>query len=124
MNSPRFAVAVLAAALGLAPAAEAAHRLHAHHHGAAHHGGGSWDGRWAGAWGGNDPTAVNIRGGRVVSYEYSGQTNPVEWSKVSPSRITYGESNIVVTLTRTGPNTAHATIKTGQGNGTAELKRD
>jgi len=38
-------------------------------------------------------------------------------------RIVYGESNIVVTLTRTGANTAHATIKTGQGNGTAELRR-
>jgi hypothetical protein len=28
-----------------------------------------------------------------------------------------------VTMTRTGPNTAHATIKTGQGNGVAELRR-
>ena len=77
-----------------------------------------------GAWGGNDPTAINIRGGRVVSYEYGGATNPVEWSKVSASRISYGENNIVVTLTRTGPNKAHATIKTGQGDGVAELSKN
>ena len=31
--------------------------------------GGSWDGRWAGAWGGRDATAINVSGGRVVSYE-------------------------------------------------------
>ena len=111
----------LALSLAFAPAADAAsHRGHHAHRAAA---GGSWDGRWAGAWGGNDATAINISGGKVVSYEYGGSTNPVGWSKVSPSRITYGESNVVVTMTRTGANSAHATIKTGQGNGTAELTR-
>ena len=83
----------------------------------------SWDGRWAGAWGGRDATAINVSGGRVVSYEYNGQTNPVDSSRMTPSRIVYHVSDIVVTMTRTGANTAHATIKTGQGNGAAELVR-
>jgi len=120
MKLVRCALLVLPLALLAAAPADAAKRhVHAHRGG-----GGSWDGHWVGAWGGNDPTAINIRGGRVVSYEYGGATTPVEWSKVSPSRITYGESNIVVTLTRTGSNTAHATIKTGQGNGVAELTKN
>lgn len=122
MGINRKLAAAFALALAFAPAAASArHYTHAmRHH---HHIVGSWDGRWAGAWGGNDPTAINIRGGRVVSYEYGGATNPVGWSHVTAHRISYGESNIVVTMTRTGPNTAHATIKTGQGNGTAELRR-
>jgi len=120
MKLVRRALVVLPLALLIAAPADAARR-HAHAHSG---GGGSWDGHWVGAWGGNDPTAINIRGGRVVSYEYGGATNPVEWSKVSASRISYGENNIVVTLTRTGPNKAHATIKTGQGDGVAELSKN
>ena len=112
--------AICALALAIAPQAASARRWGHATHG---HYANSWDGRWAGAWGGNDPTAVIVRGGRVVAYEYGGSTNPVGWSRVTAKRITYGESNIVVTLTRTGANTAHATIKTGQGNGTAELRR-
>jgi hypothetical protein len=124
MGIDRKLIAALAFALALAPgAASARHRVyhHSYHHHASRSS--SWDGRWAGAWGGNDPTAINVRGGRVVSYEYGGATNPVGWSRVTAKRVVYGESNIVVTMTRTGPNTAHATIKTGQGNGTAELRR-
>ena len=112
--------AVFALALALAPVAASAR------HGVHHHAGskaGSWDGRWAGAWGGNDPTAVIVKGNRVVAYEYGGATNPVSHSHVTARRIVYGENNIVVTLTRTGPNKAHATIKSSQGAGTAEMVR-
>ena len=118
MKLARCVLFALPLALLVAAPADAARRHHGH---AA--GGGSWDGRWAGAWNGNDPTAVIIKGGKVVAYEYGGATNPVEWSKVSASHITYGESNIVVTLNRTGANSAHATIKSSQGTGTAELSR-
>lgn len=81
------------------------------------------DGRWAGAWGGNDPAAVNIQGGRVVSFEYGGQTTPVVKSKLTATRVVYGENDVVVTLTRTGPKTAHATLKSNQGNATADFTR-
>ena len=83
---------------------------------------GSWDGRWVGAWGGSRPTAQIVRGGKLVAYEFDGQTFPVAASRVTPKRIVYG-TDVVVTITRTGPNTAHATIKTAQGEGTAELTR-
>ena len=83
---------------------------------------GSWDGRWVGAWGGSQPTAQIVKGGKLVAYEFNGKTFPVATSHVTPTEIVYGE-DVVVTLTRTGANTAHATIKTSQGNGTAELTR-
>jgi hypothetical protein len=83
---------------------------------------GSWDGRWVGAWGGSQPTAQIVRGGKLVAYEYNGQTYPVANSQVTPTRIVYG-GDIVVTMTRTGPNTARATIRTAQGAGTADLTR-
>src|SRR5271156_6161141 len=66
----------------------------------------SWDGRWVGAWGGSRPTAQIVKGGRLVAYEYNGQTYPVATSHVTQKEIVYGE-DVVVTLTRTGPNTAH-----------------
>src|SRR5579863_7963934 len=115
-----FAAASLS--LAFAPAGQAATRhmqARSHHHVAR----GSWDGHWAGAWGGSDPCAVNIKGGRVVSFEYGGQTTPVASSKVTATRVVYGEKDVVVTLTRTGPKTAHATLKSSQGNATAELTR-
>jgi hypothetical protein len=95
--------------------------LKSHHKSAA--GLGSWDGRWVGAWGGSRPTAQIVRGGKLVAYEYEGQTYPVATSHVTPTKIVYGD-DVVVTLTRTGANTAHATIKTSQGDGTAELTRE
>jgi hypothetical protein len=122
MNIHRIAFAAACLSLALAPtgAAAAKHMMKSHRHHATM---GSWDGRWSGAWGGNDPTAINIHGGRVVSYEYGGSTSPVHSSRVSATRVSYGENNIAVTMTRTGPNTAHATIKTSQGNGVADLTR-
>jgi hypothetical protein len=121
MGIYRNLTAAFALALAFAPAAASArHYTHAvRHHAHAR----SWDGRWAGAWGGNDPTAIIVKGNRVVAYVYGGATNPVSSSRVTAKRIVYGENNIVVTMTRTGPNTAHATIKTSQGNGVAELTR-
>ncbi len=85
-------------------------------------GNGSWDGRWVGSWGGSRPTVQVVKGGKLVAYEFDGQTFPVAESHVTPTEIVYGK-DVVVTLTRTGANTAHATIKTSQGSGTAELTR-
>jgi hypothetical protein len=114
----RTLLAAFAVSLALTPAAPALARSKSRHAAM-----GSWDGRWAGAWGGKDATAINVSGGRVVSYEYNGTTNPVASSRMTPTRIVYGENDIVVALTRTGRDTAHATIKTSQGNGVAELRR-
>ena len=114
----RALLAALAATLAFAPAAPALARK------AKHAAMGSWDGRWAGAWGGRDATAINVSGGRVVSYEYGGSTNPVSSSRVTVTRVSYGTPDgVTVTMTRTGANSAHATLKSGQGNGEAELRR-
>ena len=121
MKIHHIAFTAVGLSLALAPIGAGAAARHAvHHH---HRAMGSWDGRWSGAWGGNDPTAINIHGGRVVSYEYGGSTSPVHSSRVTATRVSYGENNISVTMTRTGANTAHATIKTSQGNGTADMTR-
>jgi hypothetical protein len=120
MKFYRIAFAAVSLSLALAPSGQAATK---HMKAGRHVAMGSWDGRWAGAWGGNDPTAITIKGGHVVSYEYGGATNPVSSSKVTAKRVVYGENDIVVTMTRTGAKTAHATIKSSQGNGTAELVR-
>jgi hypothetical protein len=85
-------------------------------------GNGSWDGRWVGAWNGSQPTAQIVIGDKVVAYEFGGQPHLVAASVVTPTKIVYGD-DVVVTITRTGANTAHATIKASQGEATAELTR-
>jgi hypothetical protein len=74
-------------------------------------------------WGGRDATAITVAGNRVVSYQYGGQTTPVVHSRVMAKKIIYGDNGTTVTMTRTGANTAHATIHSSQGDGTAELTR-
>ena len=112
--------ALLALPLALLIAAPADSKPNSHRKPGA--GQGSWEGRWVGAWGGSRPTAQIVKGGKLVAYEYGGQTYPVAASQVTPTKIVYG-TDVVVTLTRTGPNSAHATIKSSQGDGTAELTR-
>jgi hypothetical protein len=119
MTLSRRALFALPLALLIAARADAAAPNRRHKTGL---GPGSWDGRWVGAWGGSRPTVQIVEGGKLVAYEYNGQTYPVATSHVTPTTIEYGE-DVVVTLKRTGPNTAHATIKTSQGSGTAELTR-
>jgi hypothetical protein len=118
MTPVRRTLFALPLALLIAAPAAAAPK-HYHKTGA---GQGSWDGRWVGAWGGSRPTAQIVKGGKLVAYEFDGKTYPVATSHVTPTEIVYGQ-DVVVTLTRTGPNTAHATIKSSQGEGTAELTR-
>jgi hypothetical protein len=118
MTLARLALFALPLALLIAAPADAQSR-----HSKAGAGGGSWDGRWVGAWGGSRPTVQIVKGGKLVAYEFDGKTFPVAASHVTPTEIVYGD-DVVVTLTRTGANTAHATIKTSQGSGTAELTRE
>ena len=86
---------------------------------------GSWDGRWTGSWGGGLPTAVIIKDNRVVAYLYNGAMNPVSVSHVTSKEIVYDSTSkdAVVTMTRTGPNNAHAVIKSWMGSGATDLVR-
>ena len=83
----------------------------------------SWDGTWSGAWGGNLPTSITIVGMRVVSYTYQGASTPVTKSRITANKVTYEGSGSTVTMTRTGKNTAAATLHSQQGDGTAQLTR-
>ena len=118
MTLGRRALFVLPLALLMSAPAESTPKRHK----AAAHGGG-WDGRWVGSWGGSQPTAQIVKGGKLVAYEYNGGTHPVAHSHVTPTTIVYNEGDVVVTITKAGANTAHATIKTMQGEGTTELTR-
>jgi hypothetical protein len=117
MNIKRWAL-WLALPLSLAIAGSPAEAKHK-----AKHAGGSWNGTWSGAWGGRDPTAITFSGNRVVSYQYGGQTTPVHSSHVTASTVSYSDKDAHVTVTRTGPTTAHAKIHTPQGDGEADLTR-
>ena len=107
--------------LALADSADAAAKHHRARHG---HVAGGWDGTWSGAWGGSDPCAITIAGNKVVSYQYGGQTIPVHASHVTAKTVRYnGDGGAAVTVTRTGANTAHATLHSSQGDGVAEMTR-
>ena len=82
-----------------------------------------WDGTWGGAWGGNaqQATSITVSGNRVVSYSYQGVSHPVAAGIVTPTKITYEDQGNSVTVTKTGEKTAHATLKSGNNNATAEL---
>lgn len=85
-----------------------------------------WDGTWSGAWGGKpeQATSVTVSGKKVVSYSYQGVSHPVETSNVTASKITYEDKGNIVTLTKSGEKTAHATLHTQDGqDASAELTR-
>jgi hypothetical protein len=83
-----------------------------------------WDGTWSGSWGGSAPTSVTIVKKRVVSYEYQGVSTPVATSKVTPTKVTYGDDGTTVTLTRTSKTTAFAKLHGPRGNATAKLTKE
>jgi hypothetical protein len=47
----------------------------------------------------------------------------VHSSRVTAKTVRYGEKDVEVVMTRTGAATAHATLHSSQGDGTAELTR-
>jgi hypothetical protein len=118
MRNNRSLIAVFVAAMALAPGAALAWQK-------ARPEAGTWDGRWTGSWGGGSPTAVVIRDNRVIAYLYNGAMNPVSVSHVTANEIVYDSTSrdAVVTMTRTGPNNAHAVIKSLMGSGSTDLVR-
>jgi len=83
----------------------------------------AWDGTWSGSWGGQRPTSITIAMKRVVSYEYQGVSTPVANSKVTPTRVSYGENGTTVALTMTSKTTAFAKLHSPEGDATAELTK-
>jgi hypothetical protein len=85
-----------------------------------------WNGTWGGAWGGkaSEATSVTLSGDKVVSYTYQGTSTPVTMSTVTAKSVSYGDNGTVVVLTKTGKNTAFATLHTIQGDATAQLTKE
>jgi hypothetical protein len=85
----------------------------------------SWDGTWSGNWGGSasEATSITIVKNKVASYTYQGASTPVSVSNVTATTVTYGENGVRVVLTRTGHNTASASLHSSQGDTTAALMR-
>jgi hypothetical protein len=82
-----------------------------------------WDGTWSGLWEGSEATSITIENNKVVSFEYQGVSTPVASSRVTPTKVTYGDNGVTVTLTKTGNSSAFATIHSPQGDATAKLTK-
>jgi hypothetical protein len=86
----------------------------------------SWNGTWSGAWGGSQgqATSITIANKQVVTYTFSGNSNPVSSSVVTAKKVSYGENGVSVVMLRTGPKTASAKLHSSQGDATAILTRE
>ena len=84
-----------------------------------------WDGTWSGNWGGqeSEATSVTIVNNNVVSFEYRGASTPVSASVVTPTTVSYEHDQVSVTMTRTGPATAMASLHSAMGEATTQLTR-
>jgi hypothetical protein len=85
----------------------------------------SWDGTWSGNWGGqeSEATSITIVDNNVVSFAYHGVSTPISASTVTPARVSYEHNWVTVTITRTGPTTAIASLHSMMGDATAQLIR-
>ena len=80
----------------------------------------SWDGTWAGFWGGISATSITIVGGRLARYEFKGKPVPITISKVQGNMITFGVAgDYVIRVIKTSQNMATATYENFRNNDTA-----
>src|SRR5882724_7307844 len=88
-------IAVPLAALGSAPASQAASNR-------------SWDGTWAGLLNNVEPVSVTIAGGKVVSYAIRGGAPfGIEYCNVTMNSVSFGDrDNYNVKITKTSARTA------------------
>lgn len=73
----------------------------------------SWDGAWSGQLGDSDPwpIVVTIAHGKVASYTEKGAPFDIQFSKVTPTTVFFGDrDHYSVKLVRTGDTTAAARI--------------
>jgi hypothetical protein len=86
----------------------------------------SWDGTWTGTLGPANPwpMSITITQGKVVSYTLKGTRFDVQYSKISPTTVSFGDrDNYVVKLRKTGDATASARTHGHISNGTASLTK-
>jgi len=86
----------------------------------------SWDGTWNGTLGKIHPwpISVSIANGKVVGFTEKGAAFDVQFTKVSPTSVIFGDkANYTVTLTKTGDTTISAKVHGRHGSGTALLTK-
>jgi hypothetical protein len=86
----------------------------------------SWDGTWNGTLGKNHPwpISISIANGKVVGFTEKGAAFDIQFTKVSPTSVTFGDKgNYTVTLTKTGDTTVSAKVHGRHGSGTALLTK-
>ncbi len=84
----------------------------------------SWDGVWNGYTENGAPVRVRFEGGEVRVYRFRGQKISLGFSNTDARQAKFGAGAALVTVTRTGPNTASYIYESPTvGNATATLTR-
>jgi hypothetical protein len=86
----------------------------------------SWDGTWTGLEGRHHvaPIEIAIANGKVVSYTLSGAPFEVQYSRVTPTKVSFGDrDHYYVSLKRTSEATASGQVRGRLGVGALSLTR-
>jgi hypothetical protein len=83
----------------------------------------SWEGTWTGVLY-NMPVSVSISDGKVVGYTFQGASYDVQYSKVTPTTVSFGDrDHYAVKLIKTGQATASEMVHGRSGYRKASLTR-
>jgi hypothetical protein len=86
----------------------------------------SWDGTWNGSLGKEKPwpISVSITNGKVVSFTEAGVPFGVQYTKVTPDTVFFGDqANYSIKLIKTGETTASAKVHGRHGVGMFSLTK-
>jgi hypothetical protein len=85
---------------------------------------GSWDGTWTGLLNKRAPVSITIANGKVVSYAIEGAPLDIQYSKVTPTSVSFGDrDHYGVRLTKTNDTTASEIAHGRNGYGSASLTK-
>lgn len=84
----------------------------------------SWDGVWEGSTEIGAKVSVRFEGGEVSAYRFRRQNISLGFSSTDARQAKFGAGAALVTVTRTGPNTANFMYESrSMGNAAATLSR-
>jgi hypothetical protein len=85
---------------------------------------GSWDGTWAGLLHNMSPISITIAQDKVVSYTVKGTPFDIQYSKVTPTGVSFGDrDHYYMKITKTSDTTASAVVHGRLGYGSASLTK-
>jgi len=86
---------------------------------------GSWDGAWRGSLQHLSGLALTIANDKVVSYTIGGAPVAVDYTKVTPTSLSFGDrDHFSMKLTRTSDTTASARVRGRNGYGSGTFKKE